>query len=143
MRIMNCVRTVRYMVKCNLSLSDEITLKQGLRQGDALSPYLFLFCMEALPRMLLKAQDDGKMRGIRVSQNGSRINHLFFTDDALLFVRNKLDDAVAIRDILHDKSMIYFSLNTPRNKRQQLSNVLGMSVVEAMKRYLGMSLIIG
>lgn len=42
------------------------------------------------------------MYGIRVSQNGSCINHLFFTEDALLFLRNKMDDVVVVRDILRE-----------------------------------------
>lgn len=74
---MSCIRTVKYVVKCNMSLFDEINLKRGLHQGDPLSSYLFLFCMEALPCKLLKAQNVGLLHGIMVSQNGSRINHLF------------------------------------------------------------------
>lgn len=42
------------------------------------------------------------MRGVRVCQNSSRINHLFFTNDAFLFIRNKKDDAELVRSILHD-----------------------------------------
>lgn len=40
------------------------------------------------------------MRGIRVSHNSPHINHLFFVDDALLFIRNKNNDVVIVRDIL-------------------------------------------
>lgn len=88
-KIMDCVCTVRYRVKCNMSQSDVIIPERGLRQGDPLSPYLFLFCMEALSRMLIHAQETHLIKGIRASVNGPRINHLFFADDALLFVRNK------------------------------------------------------
>lgn len=90
------------MVKCNSILSDTITLKKGLRQGDLLSPYLFLFCTEALLRMLLNTKNNGLMRVIRVSQNSIRINHLYFADDALLFIRNKRGDMEIVRTILGD-----------------------------------------
>ncbi|KAA3488689.1 reverse transcriptase [Gossypium australe] len=75
-KIMGCVRSVKYLIK-------------GLRQGDPLSPYLFLLCMEAFSRMLIQAQNNDWIRGIRASVHGPGINHLFFADDALLFVRNK------------------------------------------------------
>ncbi|KAA3486655.1 reverse transcriptase [Gossypium australe] len=87
-KIMNCVRTVRYRVKCNMSLTNVIKPERGFRQVDLLSHYLFLFCMDVLSRIMLNAQEKHKIKGIRASRDGPRINHLFFADDALLFVRN-------------------------------------------------------
>ncbi|KAA3469415.1 reverse transcriptase [Gossypium australe] len=63
-KIMCCVRTVRYRVKCNTQLTNTIILERGLRQGDPLSPYLFLFCMEVFSRMLTDAQKNLRIRGI-------------------------------------------------------------------------------
>lgn len=96
---MECVRTVKYMVKCNSRLIEAVVPSKGLRQKNPLSPYLFLFCMDALSRLLLKAQDDGIMRGLRVCYNCPRINHLFFTDDVLLFIRNKIEDVENVKEI--------------------------------------------
>lgn len=99
-KIMGCFRTIKHLVKCNNHLSDTIFPERGLRQGDPLSPYLFLFCMEAFSRMLIHAQNNNSLRGIRASINGPRINHLFFTDDALLFVRNKKMMLIALLKFL-------------------------------------------
>lgn len=154
-KIMDCVQTVKHVVKCNSILSDSITSARGLRQGEPLSPYLFLFCMEALSKMLLNAQNNGLMRGIRVCQNSIRINHLFFADDALLFIRNKREDVELVRTILGDiesvygqninlsKSSLYFSPNTPRDQRENLSRILGMRVVENFDNYLGLPFSVG
>lgn len=73
--------------------------------------------------MLLKAEDDGSMRGIQVNQNGSCINRLFFANDTLLFFINNFNDAKIVRDMLHEfecasgqkinltKYTLYFSPN--------------------------------
>ncbi|KAA3473666.1 reverse transcriptase [Gossypium australe] len=55
-KIMRCVLSVRYVVKCNMVLSEVIAFERGLQQGNPLSPYLFLFCIKAFSRMLLHAQ---------------------------------------------------------------------------------------
>jgi hypothetical protein len=61
---------------------------RGLRQGDPLSPLLFVVVMEALSRMLIAAMDQGNLTGFSV---GSRdydalvVNHLLFADDTLIF----------------------------------------------------------
>ncbi|KAA3489414.1 reverse transcriptase [Gossypium australe] len=147
-KIMNCVRTVRYRVKCNMNLSNIINPERGLRQGDPLSPYLFLFCMEVLSRMLINAQE-------KASRNGPRINHLFFADDALLFVRNNRSEVEACKQILEtfekipgqsinlDKSMICLNPNTPISQRTTMNAMLKMKVVDNLDGYLGLPIPIG
>ena len=58
-----------------------VTPSRGLRQGDPLSPYLFILCTEVLSGLCRRAQEQGRLPGIRVSNNSPRINHLLFVDD--------------------------------------------------------------
>ena len=55
-----------------------ITPTRGLRQGDPLSPYLFLFCVEGLDAILRKAANDGEINGFSLCRRGPKITHLFF-----------------------------------------------------------------
>ncbi|KAK5846193.1 hypothetical protein PVK06_002467 [Gossypium arboreum] len=154
-KIMSCVHSVRYMVKCNLTLSNTIVPGRGLRQGDPLSPYLFLFCMEAFSKMLIQAQNNNKIKGIRSSINGPRINHLFFADNTLLFIRNKNKDVEEMVNILmkfsgvsgqkinDDKSMIMFSQKNPLVQRHLFCLKLRMRMVDQLDNYLGLPLPIG
>ena len=64
-----------------------------LRQGDPLSPYLFLLAMEALSQLLSRARNGGFISSFKVGGRGSEglfVSHLLFADDTLIFY-----DAVA------------------------------------------------
>lgn len=58
--IMACVRSVSYSVNC--SPYGEIIPQCGIRQGDSLSPYLFLLCAEMLTQKLNRKEEKGKNR---------------------------------------------------------------------------------
>ena len=64
--IMACVSSVKYRVRFNSQETDCFTPTRGIRQGDPLSPYLFLLCAEGLSSMLQYEEEVGGIEGIRV-----------------------------------------------------------------------------
>ena len=83
-----CITTVRFSIIVNGSPVGFFGSSRGLRQGDPLSPLLFLLIMEVLSRMLKKIEDCGLLRGFLVGPNnfiGVRISHLLFADGTILF----------------------------------------------------------
>ena len=60
---------------------------KGLRQGDPLSPYLFILAMETLSHILSKVKEGGYIDGFLVRGRnglGVEVSHLFFADDTLI-----------------------------------------------------------
>ena len=94
--IMACVSSVRYSVRFNGILSDSFQPTRGLRQGDPLSPYLFLFVADALSTVLQKEINRGEVEELRISRNAPGISHLLFADDALLFFKAEREQAEKI-----------------------------------------------
>ena len=83
---MECVKTVSYNLVINGKPSCRINPSRGLRQGDPLSPYLFLFVSDILSRMILVEVQAQNIRGMMINKNCPVLSHLFFTDDSLIFM---------------------------------------------------------
>ena len=85
----------------NRSTSDSFFPSRGIRQGDPLSPYLFMLCMERLAQLIHLVIHDGSWKPIRLVRNGPTILHLFFADDMLLFAEASETQVNVIEEILH------------------------------------------
>ena len=85
--VMKCCSTVKYKFKINGALTDEVIPERGLRQGDPISPYLFLICAEAFSSMLNKVDQEGRLEGIKICQQAPSFNHLLFADDSLILLK--------------------------------------------------------
>ena len=90
--IMRCVSMVTYSVKINGVLRGHIISSKGIRQGDPLSPYLFLSCAEGLSALIQSTVDRGQMKGVKICRGGFRLSHLFFADDSLIFCKATLKE---------------------------------------------------
>ena len=98
-----CPSTVRFSILINGSPCGFFESARGLRQGDPLSPLLFVLVMDALGRMLGKAVHEGRMLGFRVGDLEGRslaVSHFLFADDTLIFCDADLDQILILRMIL-------------------------------------------
>ena len=69
---------------------------RGLRQGDPLSPYLFVIGMDVLSRLIYKAVEGNFLTGYKVGDRDEGeeeliLSHLLYADDTLLFCKVSLD----------------------------------------------------
>ena len=74
--------------------------QRGLRQGCPLSPYLFIMCAEGLSALFRKAEEDGSLTGVQICPSAPKINHLFFADDSLVFMKVNAASALKLQEIL-------------------------------------------
>lgn len=77
-----CITTTRFSVNCNGTFQGYFTRGKGLRQRDALSPYLFTTGMNILSGLLAQKTSDFKHYW---KCKELQLSHLFITDDVLLF----------------------------------------------------------
>nr|XP_023878149.1 uncharacterized protein LOC111990594 [Quercus suber] len=98
--MMLCVKTVTYSLLVNGEPKGMITPTRGIRQGDPLSPFLFLLCTEGLNGLLNKAANQGHIKGYSLCRNSPRLTHLLFADDSLLFCRATIEECQRVLDIL-------------------------------------------
>uniref|UniRef100_A0A803QDN8 Reverse transcriptase domain-containing protein n=1 Tax=Cannabis sativa TaxID=3483 RepID=A0A803QDN8_CANSA len=83
--ILKCLNTVTIRFNINGTISDSIVPSRGIRQGDPLSPYLFLLCSKGLSAAFRLGEKYFGFKGISISRNATPVSHLFLADDFLIF----------------------------------------------------------
>ena len=137
--IMKCVSSVSYSFLINDAVLGRVIPQRGIRQGDPLSPYLFILCSEVLSGLCSKAQQDGTLPGIKIAKNSPSVNHLLFADDTMFFIPTDRRSCAKLKHILTlyesasgqrintDKSSISFAKKTTSLVRNEVKDILGIT----------------
>ena len=83
--IMECVSSASMSIQLNDSPLRPFKMEKGLRQGDPLSPYLFILVSEVLVHILQKAHEMNMIEAVSIGKLKVSLKHLQFADDMLIF----------------------------------------------------------
>nr|KYP33296.1 LINE-1 reverse transcriptase isogeny [Cajanus cajan] len=150
-----CLESMKFQVIVNGDSVCPTTLARGLRQGDPLSPYLFILCTEGISSLLRNAEAQGDIHGVKICKGAPQITHLLFGDDCFLFCRASDKECHTLKAILQQyestsgqainmqKSEIYYSRNTKLDVRHYINFILGVNECMGIGKYVGIPSMIG
>jgi len=124
--------------------------KRGIRQGDLLSPLLFILCIEALIHFLNQTSREGKAAGIQFNNSMPFVNHLLFANDTLLVCKGNKEECEEMLNCLSkyervsgqminlDISAITFGVKVEQEMKEWIKRRSGIHLEGGTGRYLGL-----
>ncbi|KAK1325374.1 hypothetical protein QJS10_CPA01g01441 [Acorus calamus] len=150
-----CISMVRLAVIMNGTPTNWIPMGRGLRQGDPLSPYLFVLIAEVLSAQLRKEQRVGRILGYQPTPSlmGQSIpeglTHILYADDLMIVAAATPIACSTLREVLANvqkqtgltvswgKSSIRFSPSVPSQHQRWMSRIVRMRPAPNSWKYLG------
>ncbi|XP_042495021.1 uncharacterized protein LOC122074242 [Macadamia integrifolia] len=129
-------------------------VERGLRQGDPISPMLFILVEEVLSRGLYSLLKEGKLKALPGPRGVSVPSHLLYVDDIFIFMNAAAKHVHCLREFLLkyqeffgqsfnlEKSKIFFSKVAPHGKRF-IADLLNIPICSLLIRYLGVEIFKG
>lgn len=99
-QIMSYVSSTTISILLNGGKLSSFKPTRGIRQGDLLSLYLFILCMEYLGFLINESYRKKKWTPLKASKQNLGISHLFFADDLMLFAKANKAGAESIKKVL-------------------------------------------
>ena len=99
--IRGCLISAIFSVIINGKPRGHFGATRGVRQGDPLSPFLFILVVDVLSKLVKKACDNALIEGFEIGKNKVRISHLQFADESIFFVSSRdsdIDNLVGLLD---------------------------------------------
>ena len=153
--IMGCVKIVSYSVLVNGEPCGMIQPTRGIRQGDPLSPFLFLLYTKGLNGLIKRAENNGEIHAFSLYGKGPKLTYLLFADGNLLFRRATMKECGKVLKILNmyeeasgqkvnrSKTALFFSKCTLIETKHDIKVALGVSKIMQYERYMGLPSFVG
>lgn len=150
-----CLSSSTFSINWQGKQTQRFSPSRGLRQGDPMSPLLFVTALERLSHCIQDAVNDGLWCPLKFGRGGPEVSYLLFANDILLIAEASDANTRVILDILNRftncsgksinnaKSCVLFSSNTPPSVAASISAQLGIAATDNLGRYLGIPIIIG
>lgn len=152
---MSFVSSIMYQVTYGRRKLRPINQGRGIRQGDPLSPYLFILCVEGLSETIRKFELHREIIGVRICKRGLIITHMPFADDSYVYCKENKEEADNMLKLLNTfeyaigqrvncgKSSIFFSSNVAVTQKLELCTRPQMQEAGERSTYFGLPTILG
>lgn len=149
--ISECISTPYFSMLINGSPTGFFSALRGIWQGDPISPALCTILSDLLSRILDKAEQAGRLSGVKISRTSPHISHLMYADDLVIYCKATASEASEVVQCLTsycdwtgqrinwDISVIHFSNNVLASDRRDLCRILTMPECTHSSLYLGTS----
>jgi hypothetical protein len=149
--ILNLISSTFFSILVNRSPSQPFSPSRGIRQGDPLSPFLFVIMEKGLGHYIKTSVENGSLQGLALHGLQPATSHSQFVDDTVLMNTPMAQESSKLNSILSDfseatgtsfnlaKSHLFF-FNTPKDVQQQVSQLLSTPVYYLPTHYLGLPL---
>ncbi|XP_074352119.1 uncharacterized protein LOC141691283 [Apium graveolens] len=129
--------------------------QRGIRQGDPISPYIYILCAEALSTIIQRYEEVGLINGCSIARGAPPVTHLLFADNCYLFFKANEGEARTIKNIIKryemlsgqvinfSKSAITYSPNTTAQVRENICAILEVVESRSAGKYLGLPMEVG
>ncbi|KAM7480816.1 hypothetical protein LguiB_005399 [Lonicera macranthoides] len=149
--IKGCLSSSNFLVMVNGRPRGIFNASRGIRQGDPLSPFLFVLVADVLNRLVVRAREMGIIDGFEIGRDKIKLSHLQFADDTIFFLSNdvnKLKNLITILDTFGLASGLHINvskstlvgINLNEEDMVSLSRVSGCEIGSWPMSYLGMPL---
>lgn len=131
--VFQCISTPTFTVSINGSTGGSFKNTKGLRQGDPLSPYLFVLAMEVFSKLLHSRFAAGYIH-YHPKASDLSISHLMFADDVMIFFDGGSSSLHGICETLDDFAS-WSGLRVNKDKSQLFNAGLDMVETNAAAAY--------